>query len=137
MLTATIAHAETLTWLVKQHGIDALLLHGQLPKKVREQGMRDAPGSPLIIGTLSLLSEGIDWPHVGAIIFAAPVSASVDRDTPAATRLIQSIGRGRRPYPGRSMAYVLDIIDNHPLGRSAYRKREEIYRQQGFLVRNR
>jgi len=137
VLTATVSHAETLTQLVRQHGVDALLLHGQLPNKVREQRMTDAPNSPLIIGTLSLLSEGIDWPHVGAIIFAAPVSASVDRETPAATRLIQSIGRGRRPYPGRSMAHVLDIIDNHPLGRSAYRKREEIYRQQGFMVRER
>jgi len=135
VLTATVNHAETLTGLIKQHGIDALLLHGQLPKKEREQRMKDAPGRPLIIGTLSLLSEGIDWPHVGAIIFASPVSASVDRETPAATRLIQSIGRGRRPYPGRTMAHVLDIVDNHPLGRSAYRKREAIYKRQGFRVR--
>lgn len=136
VLTATVSHAEALTALVNQHGVDALLLHGQLPKKVREQRMRDAPDSRLIIGTLQLLSEGIDWPHVGAIIFAAPVSASVDdRVTPAATRLIQSIGRARRPYPGKLRAHILDIIDNHPLGKSAYRKRAEIYRLQGFLTR--
>lgn len=137
VLTATVEHAETLTHLVKQHGINALLLHGQLPKREREQRMQNAPDSPLIIGTLSLLSEGIDWPHVGSIIFASPVSASVDRETPAATRLIQTIGRGRRPYPGRKMAHVLDIIDNHPLGKSAYRKRNEIYRREGFQVRER
>ncbi len=134
VLTGTVAHAETLHRLAKEHGINALILHGKLSKKEREQGMLDAPNSPLIIGTLSLLSEGIDWPHVGAIIFASPVSASVDRATPSATRLIQSIGRGRRPYPGKIKTFVLDIIDDHPFGRSAYRKRAEIYQQHDFKV---
>ncbi len=135
VLTASVRHAETLVNKAQQYGVDALLLHGQLPKKVREAGMVEAPKRSLIIGTVSLLSEGIDWPHVGAIVFASPVSASVDRENPSATRLIQSIGRGRRPYPGRTRAHVFDVIDNHPLGKSAYRKREEIYRLQGFIVR--
>jgi len=112
-----------------------ITLHGQLSKKVREQRMKDAPNSPLIIGTLSLLSEGINWPHVGAIIFGSPVSASVDRSDPTATRLIQTVGRGRRPYPGKVRVHVLDIIDNHPFGKAAYRKRAEIYQLQGWHVR--
>jgi superfamily II DNA or RNA helicase len=136
VLTGTIAHAETLYNLIREQGVDALLLHGQLPKKIRDDRMAAAGSSPLIIGTLSLLSEGIDWPHIGAIIFASPVSAAVDKETPAATRLIQSIGRARRPFPGKSVAYVLDIIDSHPFGKAAYRKRGEIYRQQGFAVRS-
>ena len=135
VLTGTIKHAETLHNLVNAyHGASALLLHGQLPKKQRDQGMIDAPKHPLIIGTLALLSEGIDWPHIGAIIFAAPVSAEIDRDTPTATRLIQSIGRGRRPFEGKTRTKVLDIIDNHPLGKSAYYKRSKIYEQQGFKI---
>ena len=135
VLTGTIKHAETLRDLVNAyHGVNALLLHGQLPKKQRDQGMLDAPKHQLIIGTLALLSEGIDWPHIGAIIFAAPVSAEIDRDTPTATRLIQSIGRGRRPFKGKTRTKVLDIIDNHPLGKSAYYKRSKIYEQQGFKI---
>lgn len=136
VLTGTIEHAETLQALIAQHGVDALLLHGQLPKKIRDERMMAAHGSPLIIGTLSLLSEGIDWPHVGAIIFASPVSAAVNKDTPAATRLIQSIGRARRPFLGKSVAHVMDIIDATPYGKGAYRKRALIYRQQGFNVRS-
>lgn len=135
VLTVTVSHAEKLHSLIQQQGVDALLLHGQLAKKEREQRMNSAANSPLIIGTLSLLSEGIDWPHIGAIIFAAPVSASVDKATPSATRLIQSIGRARRPHPGKSTAFVLDIIDSHPFGLASYKKRFEIYQQQGFLVR--
>lgn len=135
VLTGTIAHAERLHSLAKENGVDALLLHGQLPKKIREQRMKDAPNSQLIIGTLSLLSEGINWPHVGGIIFASPVSASVNRADPTATRLIQTVGRGRRPFPGKVRAHVLDIIDNHPFGKAAYKKRAEIYQIQGWHVR--
>jgi superfamily II DNA or RNA helicase len=136
VLTATVSHAEKLHGLIQQHGVDALLLHGQLTKKEREQRMNEAATNQLIVGTLSLLSEGIDWPHIGTIVFAAPVSASVDKATPSATRLIQSIGRARRPHSGKSRAFVMDIIDTHPFGLAAYKKRFEIYQQQGFEVLN-
>lgn len=135
VLCATIEHCENLHAAAKQHGVDALLLHGQLPKKIRDERMAAAAEHQLIIGTLSLLSEGIDWPHVGVVIFASPVSAAVDKQTPAATRLIQSIGRARRPFPGKKTAHVLDIVDQCGFGISAYRKREVIYRRQGFGVR--
>ncbi len=135
ILTSTIEHAERLDNLISQYARESLLLHGQLPVKVRAERMTSASNHQIIVGTLSLLSEGIDWPHVGAIIFASPVSAEVNRETPSATRLLQSIGRARRPFPGKQCAHVFDIIDRNPLGLSAGRKRGEIYRQQGFKVR--
>jgi superfamily II DNA or RNA helicase len=135
LLTGTIAHAEKLHSLAKSYGVNALLLHGQLPAKQRAQGMMDAGQYNLIIGTLALLSEGIDWPHIGNVIFGCPVSAEVDRPDPAATRLLQAIGRGRRPYPGKWVTHVLDIIDNCAFGKSAFRKRSVIYQQQGFFVK--
>jgi superfamily II DNA or RNA helicase len=134
ILTGTVAHAVRLNDMMKDNKINSLLLHGQLPKKQRDQGMLDAPNHQIIIGTLSLLSEGIDWPHVGAIIFAAPVSAEVDRDKPTATRLLQSIGRGRRPFHGKLKAFVLDIVDNCPFGNAAFKKRSEIYFLNNFSV---
>ena len=136
VLTSTIEHAERLYNEIKQHGIDALLLHGQLPAKIRAERMKAAADHQIIVGTLSLLTEGIDWPHIGAVIFAAPVSAEVKRETPAATRLLQSIGRARRPFPGKHFAFVLDIIDRHPFGLAAGRKRQHIYKQHGFDVRS-
>jgi superfamily II DNA or RNA helicase len=134
VLTASVSHAEELQKMISLKGTNALLLHGQLPKKVREERMIQAASAQLIIGTLSLLSEGIDWPHIGGIIFATPVSAATDKGKPAATRLIQSIGRARRPYPGKTAAFVLDIVDQHPFGLSVYKKRCEIYQQQGFSI---
>lgn len=135
ILTTTVSHAETLHQLITQQGVDSLLLHGQLPKKERERRMQEAGNSQLIVGTLSLLSEGIDWPHIGSIIFATPVSATVDAATAKANRLLQSIGRARRPYPGKSKAFILDIVDSHPFGLASFKKRSEIYRNQGFQVR--
>jgi len=135
ILCAQVRHCELLSLMCRDSGVDALVLHGQLPAKVRAERMAKAPESQLIIGTLSLLSEGIDLPHLSALIFASPVSAAIDKAIPSATRLIQSIGRCRRPYPNKTRAYVLDIIDSHPLGESAWSKRLHIYKLQGFEVK--
>lgn len=134
VLCAQVRHCDRLAGICSNEGVEPLVLHGQMPAKEKAIRMTKAPQAPLIIGTLSLLSEGIDLPHLTAIIFASPVSASVDREDPAATRLLQSIGRCRRPFPGKKKAYVLDIIDSHPFGMAAYKKRLAIYQQHGFCV---
>jgi len=134
ILCAHVNHCEELAGLCLEANTKALVLHGQLPAKERAERMARTSESNLIIGTLSLLSEGVDLPHLGALIFGAPVSASIDKDTPAATRLIQSIGRVRRPYPNKSRAYVLDVIDKSGFGVSAWHKRRKIYQLQGFEV---
>jgi superfamily II DNA or RNA helicase len=134
ILCAQVRHCELLASMCSEIEINPLVLHGQLPAKVRLERMAAAPSAPLIIGTLSLLSEGIDLPHLTALIFAAPVSASIDKDNPSATRLIQSIGRCRRPFKGKSKAYVLDIVDQCGFGFSAYRKRKHIYKLHNFKV---
>lgn len=132
ILCGQVAHCEELGDLALINGMDALVLHGQLPPKVRAERMARAESATLIIGTLSLLSEGIDLPHLHTLIFATPVSAEVDRDDPAATRLMQSIGRVRRPHGRKQCATVVDIVDSHPFGLAAFNKRREIYRLQKF-----
>jgi superfamily II DNA or RNA helicase len=131
VLTATIEHAETLGGMID----GATVVHGKLPAKVRRERMDAAKTTQVLIGTLSLLSEGVDIPHLTNLILASPVSASTDKATPAATRLIQSIGRCRRPFPGKTRAFVLDLRDQHPMALSAASKRGRIYRQRGFEVR--
>ncbi len=135
ILCAQVRHCELLGVLCTEAGSNPLVLHGQLSTKDRAERMSRAQDAQLIIGTLSLLSEGIDLPHLSALIFGAPVSAVIDKENPAATRLIQSIGRCRRPYPNKTKAYVLDIVDECGFGVSAFNKRRTIYQQQGFEVR--
>jgi superfamily II DNA or RNA helicase len=133
ILTATIEHAETLGAMID----GALVMHGQLSAKLRRERMASAQTTRILIGTLSLLSEGLDIPPLTNLILAAPISASNDATNPAATRLIQSIGRCRRPFPGKSRAFVLDIRDQHPMALSAAQKRMRIYKQRGFVVKHR
>ncbi len=135
ILCGRVGHCEVLGVMAQEAGLSALVIHGKLSKKVRAERMAAAPNCPLIIGTLSLLSEGIDLPHLTNLIFAAPVSAEVNRESPAATLLRQSIGRCRRPYLGKVFACVLDIVDKHPFGLGAFKKRNTIYKQQGFEVK--
>jgi len=134
ILCSQVRHCELLGVMCAE--VKPLVLHGQLSAKVRADRMAKSHDAPLIIGTLSLLSEGIDLPHLSALIFASPVSAVIDKENPAATRLIQSIGRCRRPYPNKTKAFVLDIVDQCGFGVSAWNKRATIYGQQKFEVRN-
>lgn len=135
ILSQTVNHCETLAKMAQEAGMEPLLIHGQLPAKIRAERMKQAAKSPLIIGTTSLLSEGIDWPHLETLIFATPLSAVIEKDgQPAATKLIQSIGRCRRPYPGKTTAYVIDLVDKCAFGYATAQKRNAIYQMQGFSV---
>lgn len=135
ILCSQVRHCELLASMCEDIGAIPLVLHGQLPAKIRMERMAKAHEAPLIIGTLSLLSEGVDIPSLSALIFASPVSASINRENPTATRLVQSIGRIRRPYKDQEKAYVLDIVDKCGFGVSAFNKRKVIYKQLGFIVK--
>lgn len=133
ILCSQVRHCEILTTLADEAGLKPLLIHGQLPARVRAERMVAAQNAQLIIGTAQLLSEGIDIPGLQTLIFAAPMSAVIDKEgDPAATKLIQSIGRCRRPYPGKERALVIDIVDKCGFGVAAYKKRRQIYNLQGF-----
>lgn len=133
ILCSQVRHCEILTTLTAEAGLKPLLIHGQLSAKVRAERMVAAQDAQLIVGTSQLLSEGIDIPGLQVLIFAAPMSAVIDKEgDPAATKLIQSIGRCRRPYPGKERALVIDIVDKCGFGIAAYKKRRQIYNLQGF-----
>jgi len=134
ILCSQVRHCDILAECCKAYGAEPLVIHGKLSATERRERMQQASAAPLIIGTVQLLGEGINWPHLSALVMACPISASIDREPPTATRLIQAIGRCRRPFKGKSHASVLDIIDEHPLGLSAWRKRHVVYKSLGFSI---
>ena len=135
ILCSQVRHCEILTTLAQQAGLVPLMIHGGLPAKIRAERMTQAHNARLVIGTSQLLSEGIDLPPLEVLIFASPMSAVVVKEgAPAATKLIQSIGRCRRPYPGKLFAKVYDLVDRCGFGISAYRKRAQIYNLQGWSI---
>ncbi|WP_432741571.1 DEAD/DEAH box helicase family protein [Methylobacter sp. G7] len=135
ILCSQVRHCEILTTLAAEAGLKPLLIHGQLQAKVRAERMAAAQTARLIIGTAQLMGEGLDIPHLEVLIFAAPMSAVIEKaGEPAATKLIQSIGRCRRPFKGKTHAIVYDLIDRCGFGIAAAKKRGQIYRLQGFEV---
>ena len=135
ILCSQVRHCEILTGLAQQAGLVPLMIHGGLPSKVRVERMQQAMDARLVIGTSQLLSEGIDLPPLEVLIFASPMSAVVVKEgDPAATKLIQSIGRCRRPYPGKLFAKVYDLIDRCGFGVSAFKKRKQIYILNGWSI---
>ncbi len=135
ILCSQVRHCEILTTMAQQAGLAPLLIHGQLPDKVRTARMQQAMNARLVIGTSQLLSEGIDLPPLEVLIFASPMSAVIRKEgDPAATKLIQSIGRIRRPYPGKTFAKVYDLVDRCGFGVSAFNKRRQIYKLQGWSI---
>jgi len=58
ILCSTVKHCEILTELADYESLNPLLIHGQLPAKVRQNHINKAHNSSLIIGTSQLLSEG-------------------------------------------------------------------------------
>jgi len=80
-----------------------------------------------LIGT-SLCDEGVDLPAADALILAGAGASS--------TRALQRIGRVIRSSPGKTGAYVADIVDEHPVFRRQFYTRNRIYRTEPrFAVR--
>jgi superfamily II DNA or RNA helicase len=126
VLTQHTNHCDTLADLLGD--LQPVVLHGKLPMKVRRQNQLAAPAAKVIIGTYNLAGEGLDFPHLSGLVLASPVSAM----NGVSPRLIQAIGRIRRPGSERGQAMVADIVDQMPLGLSAWRKRQTVYRSHRF-----
>lgn len=81
-----------------------------------------------LIGT-SLCDEGVDIPAADALILAGAGASS--------TRALQRIGRVLRPAPGKTSAFVADIVDGHHTFRRQYYSRHKIYKTERlFRVRD-
>lgn len=80
-----------------------------------------------LIGT-SLCDEGVDIPAADALILAGAGASS--------TRALQRIGRVLRAAPGKSSAFVADIVDDHHTFRRQFYARNRIYKtERRFQVR--
>lgn len=110
-------HAELLGELMP----DALVVHGKLPPAVRSERMEMILNSqtPITIGTSGLLGEGLNCPYWSTLILASPISSQ--------TKLLQAVGRVIRPHPSKKTAIVIDLVDDHPVTQSSFRKRSKIY----------
>lgn len=113
---ATIAHAEALAAHFNGSGIPSWAIHGGLSKDAQRDAFRkfsDMAGA--VMWSCQLVGEGVDLPHVEAILLARPTRSGVvlAQSTGRGTRL----AAGARDYAdsvrlGKSHVVVLDVTDS-------------------------
>ena len=93
ILTDRIDHAETLAELLP----NSVLIHGQLPAKIKPIRFKEMTTATITIGTYGLLGEGLDCASWGGLIRTTPASNEV--------KLKQAVGRLIRPSAGKKKGY--------------------------------
>ncbi len=99
-------HCETLGALLKyRHGIDALVLTGDLPVAKRRKIIErvNSGKAKVLVATGQLIGEGFDCRELSTLFIATPVKFK--------GRLMQYLGRIIRPAPGKTGATVYDYVD--------------------------
>ncbi|MEW5804608.1 MAG: DEAD/DEAH box helicase [bacterium] len=115
------AHLADLAESLHNFGVDCAILTGDVPKKQREQIIRDAEGGKLrvILATGQLAGEGLDLPKLNRLFVTTPIRFR--------GRITQYIGRALRTAEGKTDAKVYDYVDPVGILQSSYRSRQRVY----------
>ncbi|MGE0707739.1 MAG: DEAD/DEAH box helicase [Planctomycetota bacterium] len=101
---ANVAHARHLAATLREVGVRAATVHGELDPAERARRLADFRAERLsVLTNVAVLTEGFDDPGVSCVAMARP--------TRSAGLYAQCVGRGTRPAPGKRDCLVLDFVD--------------------------
>jgi superfamily II DNA or RNA helicase len=84
------------------HGLHAAAIWGEMPNELRDYQLAEfAAGRIQVLTNFQILVEGFDAPRIETVVLA--------RNFPTAGAMLQAIGRGLRPFPGKRRCLVLDL----------------------------
>ena len=99
-----VAHAKHLAGTLRELGVRAATVYGELELSERRRRLADFRAGKLsVLTNVAVLTEGFDDPGVSCIAMARP--------TRNAGLYAQCVGRGTRLAPGKSDCLVLDFVD--------------------------
>ncbi len=118
------AHCKTLQGLLREQGIEAELLTGDLSNGARQRvvGALNTGNVPVVCATGQLIGEGFDCKQLSTLFLATPVKFG--------GRLLQYLGRVLRPAPGKDKATVYDYVDPVGVLEAAFKARRRVYAGQ-------
>ncbi len=100
----TVRHAENLARSLRELGVPAAMVCGEMPKPDRSRTLqRFAEGALRVITNVGVLTEGFDDPGVSAVAMVRP--------TRSVSMYLQCVGRGMRLSPDSEDCLVLDFVD--------------------------
>ena len=105
------------------------VITGGTSKKLRAAWLEDIRQgvANVLLATYSLASEGLDIPSLSCLVMAAPIGNP--------KTLEQACGRIARPYEGKREPLVVDFLDNGGIPGALHRKRQKVYKQLGYHVK--
>ncbi len=100
----TVRHAENLARALRELGVPAAMVCGEMPKPDRARTLqRFFEGGLRVITNVGVLTEGFDDPGVSAVAMVRP--------TRSVSMYLQCVGRGMRLSPDADDCLVLDFVD--------------------------
>jgi len=103
VFTPTVAVAEAMADAFNEQGIPAASLDGTTPIDQRRHILSDLKsGAVQVVSNCGVLTEGFDEPSISCVTIAKP--------TKSRGHYTQMLGRGTRPYPGKTNLLVLDTV---------------------------
>ena len=118
------AHLEMIYNLLIGRGVKSAILTADVPKKKREQIIRDMESGALhvILATGALAGEGMDLPKLNRLFVTTPIRFK--------GRVIQYAGRALRVAEGKSDARIYDYHDcNVGILSSSFKSRYRVYQE--------
>ncbi len=124
VLSGRVDHCRNLADLLRQRGVSAEPLTGQVPKKMRAEILAQLRAGDLsVVCATTLADEGLDVSKLESLILATPARA----EGPTTQRL----GRLMRPHPGKGTPVLYDLVDDAPMAKRQHSARKRAYRKAG------
>lgn len=125
VLVRNIDHGHAL----RQYIPGAFFMEGDTPAAERKQILDQVrQRQQRVLIATSLADEGVDLPSVDVVILAGAGAST--------TRALQRIGRALRPYPGKTEAFIEELVDQHPSFQKQWYDRKRVYASEpAFTLR--
>ena len=100
----TVRHAENLAQTLRECGVPAAMIYGEMKSPERARVLSDfRDGTLQVLTNVGVLTEGFDDPEVSCVAMARP--------TRSESMYIQCVGRGMRLFEGKKDCIILDFVD--------------------------
>lgn len=126
IITARVDHAKLLLNMCKKLKLKAELMIGEIDIDIKER-IRTSSKANIIIGTIQLMSKGLDLPRIHNVLLAGTFSGNV-------YNLEQQVGRSRRPSKDKETSRIFDFIDKSELASKLWEKRLSWYTDHGAKI---
>jgi superfamily II DNA or RNA helicase len=133
ILSQRISHINLLSKMLTDRfpTIRTVIITGKETQAFRQKALADMRSGELqVLFSCKLADEGLDIPRLDRLFLTAPIRST--------SRLIQQIGRIKRPFQGKQDAIIFDFLDDCiSLAKSQFYTRSGVYKSQNILIKRR